>query len=68
MALIGLTVDELQHLTGFKYPSKQIEALISMDIDFRIRPDGTPFVTRISVDGIQSREQTDKPLIFNALK
>ncbi len=39
-----LTKEELQELTGFKYPRKQIEALIFMGVKFRVRPDGTPAV------------------------
>jgi hypothetical protein len=43
---IGLTQAELQFITGFKYPKKQIHALALMEIPFKVRPDGTPMVFR----------------------
>jgi hypothetical protein len=48
---IGLTRAELHEVTGFKYPQKQIHALALMDIPFRVRPDGTPFVARVAIEG-----------------
>lgn len=47
---ICLTPDELYEVTGFRRASKQIEALAIMDIPFKVRPDGSPFVARIAVN------------------
>jgi len=43
---IALSSDEIREVTGYKLSKKQIDALILMDIPFKIRPDGTPFVAR----------------------
>ena len=48
---IGLTSDELHQVTHYRNSSKQIHALALMDIPFKVRPDGTPFVARAAVDG-----------------
>lgn len=42
---IGLTPAQLIEVTGRRRASKQIEALALMHIPFKIRFDGTPFVT-----------------------
>ena len=47
---IGLTADELYEVTHYRYPRKQIEALTSMDIPFKIRPDGSVFVARTAIE------------------
>jgi len=67
MSLIGLTEPEIRQLTGFVYKGKQINALVAMGIQFRVRPDGSPFVARSTIDTVQSQEETRKPLIFNSL-
>jgi tRNA (Thr-GGU) A37 N-methylase len=41
---IGLTPAQLIEVTGRKQVAKQCEALALMDIPFKIRHDGTPFV------------------------
>ena len=43
---VGLTKAEIEFITGFKYPQKQIRALALMEIPFKVRPDGTPLVFR----------------------
>jgi hypothetical protein len=43
---IALTKKELHEITGYKTAQKQINALVSMGIPFKIRPNGTPFVAR----------------------
>jgi hypothetical protein len=39
-----LTKEELRELTGRTYGRRQILALVSMGVIFRVRPDGTPAV------------------------
>ena len=46
MASIGLTAPEVHELTGYKRSSKQCEALAYMGVDFKVRPNGTVFVSR----------------------
>lgn len=41
-----LSKEELRELTGRTYGRRQIMALVSMGIRFRVRPDGTPAVLR----------------------
>lgn len=47
---IGLSAVEIQFITGFKYPQKQIKALVLMEIPFKVRPDGTPLVFRSATE------------------
>jgi hypothetical protein len=47
---IGLTPNQLQEVTGYKHTKNQLRALALMEIPFKVRPDGTPFVTRTSID------------------
>lgn len=51
---VGLNPDQLCELTGFRRNAKQIEALIHMDIPFKVRPDGSPFV---SLKALEPAEQ-----------
>ena len=55
---IGLTPAELFEVTGFRYPKKQIRALALMEIPFKVRPDGTPFVARAAVAGQTTTPQS----------
>ena len=48
---IGLTKAELHEVTGFRYPKKQIHALVLMEIPFKVRPNGTVFVARVAIEG-----------------
>lgn len=48
---IGLTPDELYEVTHYRYSQKQIHALVLMEIPFKVRPDGTVFVTRAAIEG-----------------
>jgi hypothetical protein len=57
---IGLTKAELHEVTGFKYPNKQIRALVLMEIPFKVRPDGTPFVARSAIDGPTAVSDNDQ--------
>jgi hypothetical protein len=43
---VALSPDEIKEITGFRYPSRQIRALVLMEIPFKVRPDGTPLVFR----------------------
>ena len=47
---IGLTPNQLQEVTGYQHTKSQIRALALMEIPFKVRPDGTPFVTKTSID------------------
>jgi len=49
-----LDQDQVEALTGFKRPSKQIEALNQMMIPCKVRPDGTVVVFEADLT-------TDKP-------
>lgn len=55
--MIALTKEEVFEITGFIRPSRQIEALIEMDIKFWIRPNGTPCVPR-SLDSATAPTET----------
>lgn len=44
--MLTLSRDELIELTGRTQKGKQVEALKSLGIPFKIRPDGTPVVLR----------------------
>jgi Domain of unknown function (DUF4224) len=57
---IGLTVAELIEVTGFRYPKKQIHALALMEIPFKVRPDGTPFVARVAIEGSPTEAEGNK--------
>ena len=57
---IGLTAAELLDVTGFKYPKKQIHALALMEIPFKVRPDGTPFVARVAIEGPPTETDVNK--------
>ena len=57
---IGITKAELHEVTGFRYPKKQIHALVLMEIPFKVRPDGTPFVARAAVEGQPTEIQASK--------
>lgn len=48
---IGLTPEELYQITHFRYAKKQINALVLMEIPFKVRPDGTVFVARADIEG-----------------
>jgi len=50
LASLVLTPDDIRDITGYRIASKQIYALALMDIPFKVRPDGTPFVVRSSVE------------------
>ena len=47
---IGLTSDELYQVTHYRNSGKQIHALALMEIPFKVRPDGTPFVARAAFE------------------
>ncbi|MEQ6971293.1 DUF4224 domain-containing protein [Pectobacterium polaris] len=47
-----LTDGELVELTGYKYPSKQCEALRRSGISFILRKDGRPRVTWAHVNAV----------------
>jgi len=47
---IFLTRDELKGVTGRTQRAAQIRALCDMGIDFKIRPDGSPLVSRLAYE------------------
>ena len=55
---IGLTKAELHEVTGFRYPKKQIHALVLMEIPFKVRPNGTVFVARVAIEGQPTATQS----------
>jgi len=63
---IFLTREELQGVTGRAQNAAQIRALCEMGIDFKIRPDGSPLVSRLAYEralgGIDIKSaRTDAP-------
>ncbi|GAB7197607.1 DUF4224 domain-containing protein [Dickeya oryzae] len=60
-----LSDDELIELTGYKYPSKQIEVLRRAGISFVVRRDGRPRVTwthvNSALNGIKAPTEKQKP-------
>jgi uncharacterized protein DUF4224 len=64
---IGLTVAELFEVTGFKYPKKQIHALALMEIPFKVRPDGTPFVARAAIEGPTTRSTPEQEAVLTLI-
>lgn len=57
---IGLTPDEVYEVTHYRYPQKQIQALVQMDIPFKVRPDGSVFVARAAIEGETAAPQSKK--------
>ncbi|WP_199103214.1 DUF4224 domain-containing protein [Aquitalea sp. ASV11] len=51
MTPLFLTTEEVAQLTGYTIKRKQVEALRSMGVVFRVNPAGTPIVTRAAVEG-----------------
>jgi len=49
MSTMFLTPDEVQELTGYKYPSKQIQWLQREGFAFRVAADGKPRLLREAV-------------------
>lgn len=56
-----LSDDELIELTGYKYPSKQCEALTRAGISFVVRRDGRPRVTWSHVNAVLNGSPTSTP-------
>ena len=56
---VGLTPEQLYEVTGRKRARNQIEALTQMGIDYRIRPNGTPFV---ALSAINEYTQPQEPI------
>jgi hypothetical protein len=51
--MIVLTKEELAELTGKERPSAQVRALTQMGIPYRKRPDGSPVVFRVHLEGLE---------------
>ena len=47
---IGLSPEQLVELTGSRRNAKQIQALVTMEIAFRVRPDGSAFVSLRAIE------------------
>ena len=62
---IALSPKEVQEVTGYKTATKQINALVVMDIPFKVRPNGSPFVARTAVEGrlMNTMEDQPKPIL-----
>jgi hypothetical protein len=58
---IALNSEELQEVTGYKTARKQIDALALMEIPFKVRPDGTPFVVRSALESQQPVSALELP-------
>lgn len=57
-----LSDEELIELTGYKYPSKQCEALARAGISFVLRRDGRPRVTWSHVNTVLNGSTTSTPI------
>ncbi len=44
---LELTAEELQRITGYRRPQKQLEVLRSLGVPARLRPDNTVLVLRM---------------------
>lgn len=64
---VGLSPEQLHEVTRFMQPKKQIQALVAMSIPFKVRLDGTPFVSLSSLESYADSRAPSKPpkLIFN---
>lgn len=65
---ICLTKDELIDLTDYKHRDKQIEALVSMGIRYRIAPTGAVKVLRADVLVMDTQEPWDDEPDLAALR
>lgn len=55
-----LTKDELQDLTGYRRRDRQLFALVSMRIRFRVTPTGAIKVLRSDVESQSARERHER--------
>jgi|SaaInlStandDraft_2_1057019.scaffolds.fasta_scaffold450169_1 hypothetical protein len=64
-ATISLSKEELREVTGYKTATKQRDALIFMDIPFKIRPNGTLLVLRSEFEtvGDSTRQSQIEPML-----
>ena len=62
-----LTNAELAELTDYRHRSKQIEALVSMEIPFRIAPTGAIKVLRSDVEARDTRQPWEEEPDYGAL-
>ena len=56
-----LTRDEIQELSGYKIPSKQIKWLRDEGFIFKVAGDGKPRVLRSEVHAVMCHREEDKP-------
>lgn len=56
---VGLSAEQLHEVTGFRHSSRQCSALAEMDIPFRVRPNGTPFVALADLTGAPDKNSMD---------
>lgn len=52
-----LSREDLRELTGYRLPSKQIEALRAMGVRHYVGPDGHPRVARAWLEGAAPQEE-----------
>lgn len=70
MTTIYLSQSEVEGVTGKKRFSAQARALAKMGIECRVRPDGSPLVSRLAYEramGGVSKRSKDKEPDFQAL-
>jgi hypothetical protein len=61
MASLFLTAEEVIELTGYRYPSKQIEWLRQWGIRHFVAKDGHPRVLRSALEGKNPEIRRDRP-------
>lgn len=59
---LHLTEDELQSMTGYRRPSKQMEVLRSLGIPARLRPDHSVLVMRMHCMSREAAEAANAPI------
>lgn len=64
---IGLSKNELHELTGYKLAKRQCEALATMDIPFKVRPNGTPFVSVSDIRKPVEERHNSHDLVLNLI-
>lgn len=64
-ARLGLTPNQIHEVTGFRRASKQIQALVIMDIPFKVRLDGSPFVARSAISDPEGKAPVKPEAVLN---
>jgi len=64
---IGLSTDQLYELTGYRRPHKIIEALAIMDVAFKVKPDGTPFVSLNAINPVAMQDDENPKAVLTLI-